>query len=305
MSPSIKEKLLENWFLKIAAIFLAWILWLFIQGESGTVTTVTASVKVQGVPAGMEISRGLPSTVQVTIRGAAQSLACNIDLRNAREGENRITLTEDHIEAPKALGIEVSQVNPSQITLMLEKTISKPVPITVPVQGEVADGFEIYENIPNPRVVEITGPRSHIEPVDEVPTDIIDISNLDETSNYQVSLNFKDGTIRSSITSPIWVEIRIGPRRKEYFVKGVPLEIEDESYVFSPQEVDVRIMAPEDLQPELVAGNFSAVIRTKNLDEAALPAKVKPLILYREDWRGRIKELGTRPPEATVRKKGP
>ena len=150
MNPKIKEKLLENWFLKILAILLAWILWMFIQGEIQveleTDKTVMAPVKVQGVPAGMEISSGLPSTVQVTIRGAAENLACNIDLRDAREGENRI-FTQDHIEAPSGFGMEVFQVNPSQVILMLEKTISKPVPITIPVQGEVADGFEIYEKI--------------------------------------------------------------------------------------------------------------------------------------------------------------
>lgn len=303
MSPNIKEKLLENWFLKILAILLAWILWLFIQGEKGTMTTVTAPVKVQGVPSEMEISSGLPSTVQVTIRGTAQSLTCNIDLRDAKEGENRRTLTEDQIEASNRLGFEVLQINPSQINLMLEKTISKPVPITVPVKGEVADGFEIYDKIPNPRVVEITGPRSHIEPVKEVPTDIIDISHLEQSSNFQVSLNFRDGAIRSSITAPIWVEMHIGRRRKDYMINKVPLEIDDDSYVVTPNQIDIRVMAPEDMQPDLVPGNFRARIVTRDLAPSALPAKVRPVISYPEDWQGKIKEMGTKPPEITVRRK--
>ena len=276
---------------------------MFIQGETGTVTTVAASVKVQGLPAGMEISSGLPSTVQVTIRGVAQSLTCNINLQDAKEGEKRITLTKDHIEAPKRLGIEVTQVNPSQITLMLEKTISKRVPIAVPVQGEVASGYEIYDKIPNPKEVEIEGPRSHIEPVEEVSTDSIDVSDLDQSSRYQASLNFRDGAIRSSLTNPIWVEIRIGPRRKEYYINKVPLEIDDESYVPSPKQIDIRVMAPENLQPELVPGNFSAKIVTRNLDASVLPAKVRPSISYPEDWKDTIKEMGTRPSEVTVRKK--
>jgi len=302
MSPNIKEKLRENWILKITAIFLAGILWLFIQ-ELETDKTVTAPVKVQGVPAGMEISSGLPSTVQVRFRGADQNLACNIDLQDAREGENRITFTHDNIEASSGFGIEVFQINPSQVTLMLEKTISKPVPITIPVQGEVTDGFEIYDKIPSSRVVEITGPRSHIESVPEVPTDIIDISDLDQDSNFQVSLNFEDGAIRSSITDPIWVEIRVGPRRKDYTVNKVPLEIDDESYAVTPEVIDIRVMAPENLQPDLVPGNFRATVTTRSLNESALPAKVKPVISYREDWLGKIKQMGTRPPEVTVRKK--
>ncbi len=302
MSSTLKEKILENWILKILAILLAWILWLFIQGESGTVTTVTAQVKVT-VPDGMEISGGFPSTVQVTIRGATQNLTCNIDLQDADEGEKRITLTKDNIETPKGFGIELSQFNPAQITLMLEKTIRKTVPITVPVQEEVADGFEIYEKVTNPRFVEITGPRSHIEPVPEVPTDIIDVSDLDQSTNYQVSLNFEDGAIRSSIIDPVWVEIRIGPRRKDYTINQVPLQIEDGSYTCSPEQINIRVMAPEDMQPLLVPDNFRAVIVTKNLNDSALPVKVKPVISYRDDWKGKIKEMGTRPSEVTVRKK--
>jgi YbbR domain-containing protein len=299
MKPSFKEKLFENWVLKILAILLAGILWLFIQGESGTVTTVTAQV-ISRLPDGMEISRGLPSTVQVTIRGAAQNLTCNIDLQNYDEGEHRITLTKDNIETSTGFGIEVSQFNPSQITLTLEKTLANYVPITVPVQGEVATGFEIYEKIPNMKVVQITGPRSHIEPIKEIPTDIIDLSGLDQTSRYQVYLNFEDGSIRSSITDPIWVEIRIGPRRKDYTVTNVPVEVEDASYVVSPKQINIRVMAPENLQPQLVPDNFSAKIPTQDLNESNLPARIRPVISYQEDWIGKIKEMGTRPSEVTV-----
>jgi YbbR domain-containing protein len=145
--PSIKEKILENWVLKITAIFLALILWLFIRGEPGTVTTVAATVNWE-LPVGMEISSDFPpATVQVMIRGTSQSLRCNIDLRNAEEGENTVTLNEDQIEATQGRRPEVIQVNPPQIVIMLEKTIQKTVPITVPVQDEVADGFEIYDKI--------------------------------------------------------------------------------------------------------------------------------------------------------------
>ncbi len=109
MMPKIKDMILENWHLKLMAILLAGILWLFIQGEPGTVTTVTAPVQVQ-VPGGMEISRGLPSTVQVIIRGTVGDLTCNINLQNTQEGETRVTLTRDNIRSPKGLGIEVIEV---------------------------------------------------------------------------------------------------------------------------------------------------------------------------------------------------
>jgi len=164
------------------------------------------------------------------------------------------------------------------------------------------DGFEVYDQFPNPGFVEITGPRSHIAPVDEVLTDVVDLTGHNRTTNFQVSLNFEDGMIRSSVSDQIWVEIRIGHYRKDYTVEDVPLSLDNESYVSSSKRINIRVMAPESLQPALVPDNFRAMIVTQDLDEAALPVNVKPVIRFDETWIDRVKILGIRPSEVTISK---
>jgi YbbR domain-containing protein len=301
MIQFIKEKILENWILKISAILLALILWLFIRGESGTVTMVNAPVEVQ-VPPQMEISSGLPSTVQVTMRGTSQQLTCFIDLQNAKEGENKITLTEDNIKAPKGFRVEVSQVKPSQVVLKLERTVSKTVPILVPVRGDVARGFEIYAKVPNPPVATITGPRSHIEPVKDVSTEIITLNGQEEDANFQVGLNFRDGAIRSALPNSVWVEIQVGPRRKTFTVLRVPLKIDAKVYAVKPKQISVLVMAPESLKEDLVPDNFSAAVDERSLKDAEFPVKLKPEIGFIEKWKGIVMVTGTKPSEVTVRR---
>jgi YbbR domain-containing protein len=304
MMSFIREKLLENWILKITAIFLAWILWLFIQSESGTVTTVQVPVKLQQMPAGMEVSSGLPLTVQVVMRGANQALSCYINLQNAEEGENKFTLTEDNIKADKGRTPEVLQVIPPQVVLMLEKTIQKTVPITVPVQGEVASGFEVYEIIPNPNEVTITGPRTSVKSVEDVQTEVINLSGQKQTANFNVSLNYKNGLIRSSISTPIWVEVKIGAIRKLYVVKNVPVSFkEGESFVSSPKTVDIQIMAPEALKEALIPDNFEVTINDQVLQGDAFPVKAQPRILYPDSWTENVKIRGTIPSVVTVERK--
>jgi YbbR domain-containing protein len=302
MIQFIKDKLLENWFLKLTAIVFAWILWLFIQGEPGTVTIVTAQVRVINLPPQMEISSDFPSEVQVTMRGMSQPLTCTIDLQNAKEGENKFTLTGNDIKSQKGFGVEVSKINPSQVTLMLEGRVSKEVPIAVKVMGKVASGYDIYETTTDPEKVEITGPRSHIEGVKEIPTEVIDLNGLKRDMNFRVDLNVKDGLIRPSVTDSIWVEIRIGPHRKLYVVKKATVGVGNESLVASPKQIDIQVMAPENLQPELVPDNFSVTIGPENFDQANSAVKAKPLIGFQRDWVGKIKVLGTIPSEVTIRK---
>jgi hypothetical protein len=295
----IREKLRENWILKITAILLAWILWLFIQGETGTVTTVTVPVKSE-LPTGMVVSSGLPSSVQVVVRGSSQDLECWIDLKGREEGETTIALGEENIRFPKGLGTEVIQVNPSQVVLMLEKKVQKIVPITVPIQGPVAKGMEIYETIPDPDRVTIEGPRSQIEPLEEIPTEVITLDGQRQSTNFRVRLNIKDGAIRSSITDSIWVVIDIGPRRTLYVVKGVPVFAESSAYVSSPRKVDIQVLAPESMREALVPDNFEMIVDEKSLDGAAFPAKVKPVAVPTESWTDKVKIAGIKPPEVSV-----
>jgi YbbR domain-containing protein len=235
------------------------------------------------------------------MRGTSQSLTCTIDLQNAKEGENKFTLTGNDIKSQKGFGVEVSKINPSQVTLMLEGRVTKEVPIAVQLEGKVADGFDIYETITNPEKVEITGPRSHIEDVEEIPTEVIDLNGLKRDVNFGVGLNVNDGMIRPSITDPIWVEIRIGPHRELYVVKKATVGVGNESLVASPKQIDIQVMAPENLRPELVPENFSVTIGPENFDQAT-SVKAKPLIGFQKDLAGKIKVLGTIPSEVIIRK---
>jgi len=298
----IKEKLLENWFLKLTAIVLALILWLFIQGDPGRLTPVEASVEIQGLPGDMEITSELPRSVQVTIRGARQELKCVIDLQDTKEGENIIPL-RDYIKSTRGLAVEVSRVDPSQITLMLEKTVSKEVAVSVPVEGDPADGFDIYEKILNPDRVTITGPQSRVTQIEEISTEVVDINDRRQSANFLVRLNLGDGNIRSSLSNPVEVEIRIGPNRQDYTVKDVPLSYAYKSYDVTPKKIDIRLLAPVSLKEALVPRNFNTTIAPRDLEGANFPIHVKPIIAFQEEsWIGFVKIIGTTPPEVEVDK---
>ncbi|MEJ2108870.1 MAG: CdaR family protein [Acidobacteriota bacterium] len=303
--PFIKEKLLENWALKIVAILLALILWLFIQGDPGSVTTVAANVEVN-IPSGMEISSELPSTVQVMIRGTSQSLKCKIDLQNAEEGEKRIVLNEDHIESSQGRVPEVIKVTPPQVNLVLEKTIRKEnIPITVPVQGEVADGFEVYEKILTPATVTIEGPRSVVEPMDEVSTEVVDLNGLNTETKLTASLNLKERSVRSSVSGPIQVDIKIGLRRKMYVVKDVSIDLGGkDDYLASPPKIDIQLMSPETYKPVLIPDSFQLTVDSKIFENADSPVEVQPNIVFRESYLSEVVKIrGTDPPVVTIRRK--
>jgi YbbR domain-containing protein len=172
MKRLIREYVLENWTLKATALLLALMLWLFVRGEPGPERVVTIPLEVQ-LPSQMEIVNDRMTTVEVTMRGANLSgkwfnnplPTCVIDLQKAREGEHTVTLTRDNVRVPKGSGIEILQVNPARVLLVLERTVSKDVPIVVPLRGKVPHGFEVLGQTQNPTRLTVTGPRSAFNPL--------------------------------------------------------------------------------------------------------------------------------------------
>jgi YbbR domain-containing protein len=220
MKRFIKEFLLENWSLKITALLLALILWQFVRGEPVPASVVRIPIQVQ-LPRQMEVTSERPTMIEVTMRGTAFSNEwfgqplpnCIVNLQDAKEGEHTVQLNTNNIQVPKGSGIEVLQVNPAKALIVLQQTISKLVPISAPIQGEPARGFEVYGKQTKPASIIITGPRSHIEPVREIFTESLSIRNHKKSSRFFVWLNNKDSFIRASLNNPIQVDVQIGPRR--------------------------------------------------------------------------------------------
>lgn len=218
MKRLIREYVLENWTLKATALLLALMLWLFVRGEPGPERVVTIPLEVQ-LPSQMEIVNDRMTTVEVTMRGANLSgkwfnnplPTCVIDLQKAREGEHTVTLTRDNVRVPKGSGIEILQVNPARVLLVLERTVSKDVPIVVPLRGKVPHGFEVLGQTQNPTRLTVTGPRSRIQSISEIATEAIELSGQTQSARFFVNLNLKNNAIRTSWVDPVQVDINIGP----------------------------------------------------------------------------------------------
>ncbi len=313
MMRFIKNLFAENWNLKATALLLALILWLFVRGEPGPITVVDVPLEVR-VPLSMEIVNERPPTVEVTMRGAAMSNtwfgsqplpSCIIDLQGAAEGEHVTTLTPENIKVPAGSGIEVLQVNPARITLVLERTILKNARIVVPVLDEPPRGFEIYSKTSLPATIEITGPRSRIDSVEEISTEAISLSNRKESARFYLSLDFEDDSIRSSFTDKVQVDIQIGPPRKLFTIAPVRVFVDDDSFEITPNEISIQILAPIESGDEITADDFRAIVETEDLDVSNLPTQAAPRVEFTKQSDIIVAIRNMEPSEITVDRANP
>lgn len=305
----LRQFILENWTLKLMSIFLAWILWLFVRAETGGERVITIPLEVQ-ISRNMEITNERPNSVDVTVRGTVSNVwfgqalpTCSIDLQGLDEGEHVVPLTPENVRIPRASGLEVLKVSPARVNLVLERSISREVPVVVPTRGEPTPGFDIYGKFAIPSMILITGPRSHVQQIEHISSEPVSLTGQKQSLRVFANLSIRDSRIRSTPVGPIEVQVTIGVHRKQTVVSRVPVQVDDSRYMTAPQRISVEILVPVDFKGSLTPADISAAVSTTALDESKLPVRVKPEVkfLTRLDPGIVIKEI--QPPEVTVRRK--
>jgi len=213
----VKHWITHNWFLKLLSFVLATSLWVAVASETSSEIGIEVPLEYRNVPAQLEITGDAANTVEVRLRGpvnlikevSATEVSTTVDLGNMSPGEKTIPLTAQNVQAP--FGTEVIRINPSQVRLSLEQTISKTVTVVPTTQGEPADGFELGKVLVNPGKVRLQGPESRLGSIDSIHTAPIRIDGKKAALRQTIGLALPDPLLR--LQEPSMVDVRIEIRK--------------------------------------------------------------------------------------------
>jgi len=146
-----REFLTRNWFAKLFSVVLATMLWITISGEANSEIGIIVPLEYRNVPHLLEITGDTTNSVEVRLRGpgtlikaiSPQDISATVDLGGIRPGEKIVQLTQRNVRVP--FGVDIVRVNPAQIRLNLERTLSKTIPVLVKISGEPLPGFKVRE----------------------------------------------------------------------------------------------------------------------------------------------------------------
>lgn len=209
----LRKAFTENVGLKLLSLGLAVALWAAVG--SGPVTEANFRVPVEfiNVPRALELLTEEPS-VQLWARGPSHAVrqagAADFAVRVnagaiAGPGENTFSLDPARVVAPT--GLQVVELNPSEIRVTFERSASKTVPIQPRFSGEPMPGYRIKEFSVDPPEARITGPSSHVEPITVVTTDPVDLSRLSSAKTFTTHVSISDPMVRS--VNPKTVKLRV------------------------------------------------------------------------------------------------
>ena len=269
--PSRVDKLLrrifiEDWSLKLLSLAIAVVLWLLVTGQN---QPVTAHVNVQLNfirPPSLEISNDPPRTVDVMLTGSRNKLddlttldlVATVDISEQRAGE-RVLRLADKAQISLPQGVKVDGFQPSAIPVRLEPIVERQVRIEPKLEGQAADGYEVYSVRASKGSVTLRGPESRVVALPKVQTESIYLNGHKEsfTAN-NVAIDVPDPKV--DLLDPVVnVDVEIGERRVEKSISGVAVTAADGGRV-QPASASITVLGPASIVDTLKNEDLKVVV---------------------------------------------
>jgi len=149
---------------------------------------------------------------------------------------------------PMDPAIKILSINPSYLSVRLEKKISKTVKISVPYTGQPAKGYIALEAATEPASVELTGAFPLIQSIKELKTKPIDLTNAKEGFKKKIPLDLENPAIISSSDPIIIVRVPVQQQLVSKTIENIPIQVWNSSFWVSiePSSISIHVKGPFD-----------------------------------------------------------
>jgi YbbR domain-containing protein len=209
----------ENLGLKIAAISLAIILWVFVTSRGQSEKSIDVPLEFTNIPSGLEIVNSTVKEISLNIKGQERlirntkplDIRALVDMSKAKKGESTYYITREDIKVPST--ITVTNISPSSVKVITDETVKKSVKVRPVIIGEPERGYYVKSVEVTPQTVVIEGVRPEVRRFNYIKTEPLDISGLKETFTQEAKLDLTGKNIRTNVNT-ITVKIIIGAETK-------------------------------------------------------------------------------------------
>jgi len=192
---TVKQWFFSDLLAKTAVLLIVMAFWALISSRQGAIATVSAPVRLHGIPQDLVLMRSSPEEVEVQVKSFSTltptptklDIAADVDLSQVHEGGMVVRVRASDFKLPS--GMVVGSVTPSSIHIVTEKKVRKVVPVKVVLRGRMPRGVEGYRLVVSPGSLEVEGPSSQIARLESVATEEVDATKIVRGKEFQKNLS--------------------------------------------------------------------------------------------------------------------
>ena len=302
----MRIRTLDNLGLKLISIVLGFSLWYIVAGGQGAEIVLPIPLEYRNVPEGMEVIEESVQQVDIRLRGSSeilrrltpQEIQAGVDLSGALPGEQSFYLSPENIVVP--FGVRVLRVTPAAVQLQLDRTARRRVEVVPRVVGSPASGYELA-NIWFSTDIEVTGPASRLEGLEQVTTAPILVEGLRDPFTQSVQVMLEDPYVRPVDGRGVEVTLDVREEKIRKRLNRVPLTSYPTSVNtrLTPTTVRVEIEGPRSLVEQVREEDMEARVSVEGLEAGTHRLSPEPTFLRAE--HSAIETISVEPGEIRVR----
>lgn len=185
----------KNKALKLVALLIAIVLWLYVGTQEDPIAqhTYEVTVEVQNLPVDKTAALG-QETVQVRVMGRQDRLnalsgsdfKAYVDLSDAAKGESEVPVK---VQLPSE--VYFARVEPQSVDVLVSDRDGSNMDVDIVTTGTLPDGITIEDMSVSPKSVFVTGDQDDLDRVDKVGV-AVDLSNVFDDSKIEAEVEFYD-----------------------------------------------------------------------------------------------------------------
>jgi len=187
-TTTFKRRIFTNLWPKVTILLFVFLCWVLITSREGTIITVNAPVKFHNLPGDLALTKTTPDEIEVQLKVFSNlvpppkqmDIVADIPLSRAKEGVNSIAIRNEDIKSPP--GAVITGLSRSTIKIATDKKIVRQMIIKVETVSKLPGNLRLRFIRVEPPTVAVEGAAHLVSQFDQVQTEEIDLSEIDENT---------------------------------------------------------------------------------------------------------------------------
>ena len=177
-------------------------IWFGLSRGRETLKTIEIPLEYTDVQKDFEIIESSTNTVTLHLGGSGpllksltpQQVKVLLKLDAASAGENIYTVSSENIILPP--GVHLKKVEPSSVTLILDGTITRQVPIQLNWTGKLSDPLILSHAVLEPESITVKGPRKILKEITTLYTEKIPLDAIQASGSREVAVILQPSSLK-------------------------------------------------------------------------------------------------------------
>lgn len=283
-----KRAIASNLNLKIAALIVAVVLWMFAKGEQTSDGLFSIPLVLRNVPEGLTTLERPPDAIDVVFSGDTKELIklriwgepyAVIDMSEAAADRVlRVGLSAANVVLPRDAEVQILEVrDPKSLDIDVGRLEERRIRVEPSIDGELADGYHVLGREASvPDSVTVYGPGAVVYELDSVRTAVLSISGRRSRVEATRSIEFDDIWNLHAVPKEVRVLVEV-EGTEVVTLQDVAIDFRREpgfgSVEIEPTTVELELSGPDHIVTRLGAEDVTAMV-----DARGLPRGVHQLI---------------------------